>query len=147
MIAITKFFHVMLGVALFGVIISFYFYIINTIRHNRVVSLQYTIQFSLYADIVLFFIFVTMFITGTLLVNQNHFLFSTPWIRSAYILLGLTLMAWIGSSLIRFINYKAIQANHTITFRYKKLYHGLHWIMVIFIIFIIHDAVTKTTFL
>src|SRR3990167_787740 len=146
-IAVTKFIHVLLGVTALGALVVFYFYIISAIRHNEVISLRQTIQLSLYLDGVLFFIFGVLFFTGTLLVHQNHFSFSTAWIQSAYFLLWLTVLSWVGSSIIRFSNYRCLRSGNDTVFKYKKLFHTLNGLILLFIIMIIHDAVTHRNFL
>jgi uncharacterized membrane protein YozB (DUF420 family) len=71
-------------------------------------------------------------ITGTLLVHPKNFTFHTPWIKAAYLLL-------IAFSLGILMLKKYIINPYLLRFSY--------FILLIILIFITHDAVTKTTFL
>lgn len=76
-------------------------------------------------------------LTGTLLVIPKHFTFHTPWIEAAYILIGIFCF---GILFLAFLKMKGI-LNH------RWLWLLLYGVLVIILIGIIHDAVTKTTFL
>lgn len=142
---ITKFIHVLLGITLLGSLTIFYIFINSAIRQHDNVALKYTTQFSLYMDLLIVLIFVVLFLTGTFLVYQKYFSFSIPWIRAAYFLLALTVICWMTSFIIRFNNYKKLCNNNFEQFQYKRLFHSCHWLIILFIIFIVHDAVTKST--
>lgn len=74
--------------------------------------------------------------TGTLLVYPKHFTFHTPWIQAAYVLVvGFCLC--IGSMV--FFNRKICVP--------KNLLRGIYLILFTLLVLVIHDAVTKTTFL
>lgn len=75
--------------------------------------------------------------TGTLLVHPRHFTFHTPWIQAAYLLI---ISFIISILLLMHVRKKQVEINH---WPWQLAYCGL----VILLITIIHDAVTKTTFL
>lgn len=73
-------------------------------------------------------------VTGSLLIHPNHFSLQTPWIKAAYVLFGLfcTLMT-------------------ALILLHEKLSKGwrsiLYCLLILCLLLLIHDAVTKTTFL
>lgn len=75
-------------------------------------------------------------ITGTFLVHPKHFTFHTPWIQAAYILL---ISFGIGIGLLSFFKKKQIYA--------LWLWASVYFILVTLLVAVIHDAVTKSTFL
>lgn len=75
-------------------------------------------------------------LTGTLLVYPKNFTFHTPWIQAAYTLVSIFCLIIFGN----------------ISFKKNNLHP--HWIMnvsysllMILLVFVVHDAVTKTTLL
>jgi hypothetical protein len=111
LIHLTKFIHVLLALSL--LITTFFCLASNSIKNHKLILIL-----SLVAAI-----------TGTLLVYPAHFTFHTPWIKAAYVLLGIFTLVILG--LMRF--------------KLKKI--TLIILLAILLIFIIHDAVTKTTLL
>jgi len=76
-------------------------------------------------------------ITGTLLVYPKHYTFHTPWIQVAYLmvtvfLILLQITAWVSQENMR---------------RYRWIWRGFYLLLLILLVFTVHDAVTKTTFL
>lgn len=77
-------------------------------------------------------------LTGTLLVHPKNFTFHTPWIQAAYLLLAGFILG------ILFIKrYSLRQKSKLGRFTTQLLY----LILSIVLILIMHDAVTKTTFI
>jgi uncharacterized membrane protein YozB (DUF420 family) len=75
-------------------------------------------------------------LTGTFLIKPKHFSFHTPWIQAAYLLI-------IGFVLgILFLN--TLSKNKTI--RRRWLWRLAYLFLIILLIAVVHDAVTKTTF-
>jgi len=74
-------------------------------------------------------------ITGTLLVYPKHFTFHTPWIEAAYLLIFLAGLLVSGLIFLRKKN------------QWAWVLRGIYLILIILLIGVIHDAVTKTTFL
>lgn len=74
-------------------------------------------------------------LTGTFLVHPKHFTFHTPWIQAAYVLVLIFSLA-IASLILFKKNLKQ-----------KWLWRVTYLCLIIVLIGIIHDAVTKTTFL
>lgn len=68
-------------------------------------------------------------LTGTILIYPTHFTFHTPWIIAAYLL---TFAYILGIRLSLFL---------------KKPTRLLYFILIMVLILIVHDAVTKTTLL
>lgn len=80
------------------------------------------------------FISLVALITGTLLVVPKHFTFHTPWIQAAYLLITL-----FGLSIFLLIKYGS---------RLKPILQKLIYMtLILALVCVIHDAVTKTTFL
>jgi hypothetical protein len=74
--------------------------------------------------------------TGTLLVYPKHFTFHTPWIQAAYLLVTLFCVAVIG---LIYLKKQHVSRLWLINLSYFAL--------AILLLLVIHDAVTKTTFL
>lgn len=127
---LTKFIHLLAGILLFGGMVASYFYVQQTddlsSQHKECV-----INRAIFID---YFVFlptiVIQIITGTLLVIYKQFSFSTPWIIAAYTLLSIMLLLVVISAKNKMRN---------------KLFHAVNWIMFVFFVLIIHDAVMKHT--
>jgi hypothetical protein len=76
-------------------------------------------------------------LTGSLLVIPKHYTFTTPWIQAAYIFVIVFGLLVTGLTLLK----KKMWLTHP---RWWLLSYTL---LTILLIIIIHDAVTKTTFL
>lgn len=74
-------------------------------------------------------------ITGTLLVYPKHFTFHTPWIQAAYLLVFLVGLLVSGLIFLRKKN------------QWAWVSRGIYLILIVLLIGVIHDAVSKTTFL
>jgi uncharacterized membrane protein SirB2 len=72
-------------------------------------------------------------LTGTLLVYPKHFTFHTPWIQAAYLLVTIFSLGIL-----------TLQKKNKIP-RLIKLFSYL--ILIVILIGVIHDAVTKSTFI
>lgn len=84
-------------------------------------------------------------LTGTLLVHPRHFTFHTPWIRAAYLLM--TCFALSILTLMQFNKKSKTSVNGLMTERKYGLWLVVYLFLAIMLIGVIHDAVTKTTFL
>lgn len=73
-------------------------------------------------------------LTGTFLVYPKHFTFHTPWIKAAYVLVGFFCL--VMGTLI-FFKKK----------RHKRWWRLIYLVMLILLVGVTHDAVTKSTFL
>jgi len=84
-------------------------------------------------------------ITGTLLVIPKHFTFHTPWIQAAYLLL---LCAGLGIFSLILLKKKRIlkKGNEPFSRKERAVWQFAYFVLAIVLIGIIHDAVTKTTF-
>ena len=74
-------------------------------------------------------------LTGTLLVYPKHYTFHTPWIEAAYLLV-LALASTLSGLLFLTRNQKI-----------RWLWQLTYVILITLLVFVIHDAVTKSTFL
>ena len=74
-------------------------------------------------------------LTGTVLVYPKHFTFYTPWIKAAYLL---SLFFMIGMIFFLWMEKRSIS---------RLLMFAIVSISIIILLLIIHDAVTKSTFL
>lgn len=75
-------------------------------------------------------------LTGTLLVYPKHFTFHTPWIQAAYLFVALFCLAIIG---LIYLKKKQTSVSWVINLGY--------FVLVIVLMLVVHDAVTKITFL
>lgn len=74
-------------------------------------------------------------ITGTFLVIPKHFTFHTPWIQAAYVFCTLF---FVGVLLLIFLKKYVEQ---------RWLWYSSYVFLILILTGIVHDAVTKTTFL
>lgn len=123
LIFFLKFFHVILALSLFGLL----FYSIKTIGTKKFSS-----QFFHRGTVGLVFLSL---ITGTLLIYPKHFTFHTPWINAAYLLVFIFL---VGIFFLKKLQQKIIP-RIILQIGYLSLF--------ILLMVVVHDAVTKTTFL
>ena len=84
---------------------------------------------------IILWLLVFAVLTGTLLIYPKHFTFHTPWIQAAYVLVFLC-----GAlvSLLMSLNKKR---------KWPWLWSISYLLLALMLIGIVHDAVTKTTFL
>lgn len=118
LILLIKFIHLVLALSLLGLML-----------YTMIITPKRYAANSLINKILLFFSLFAM-LTGTLLIYPKHYTFHTPWIQAAYLLL----LGFIFG--VVYLIYSK-----------KKPNLILPLAMTTLLIFIIHDAVTKTTFL
>jgi uncharacterized membrane protein YozB (DUF420 family) len=87
-------------------------------------------------NITLFCLGVFAILTGTLLVYPKHFTFHTPWIQAAYVLV-VSFCLCVGAMI--FFPQKS--------YTRKSFLRGVYFILLMLLVVVIHDAVTKTTFI
>ena len=85
---------------------------------------------------IILWVSVVAILTGTLLIYPKHFTFHAPWIEAAY------LLAFILGTLVFLLLYTKRSFNLN-----RWLWRGIYIVFTMILIGIIHDAVTKTTFL
>lgn len=84
---------------------------------------------------IMLWLLVLTILTGTLLVYPKHFTFQTPWIKAAYIFVFL-----FGTIVSMLLVFKKRA--------YSRAVWGIsYFLLMMILIGIVHDAVTKTTFL
>ncbi len=132
MVQIIKFSHILLTIALLGsiffclaLLVSKKFALTNLSHQNRIVRLN---------KIILLLAFFAM-LTGTFLVYPKHFTFRTPWIQAAYFF---SLLFGIFVSFLIFFRNKI---------KRRWYWLSVYLFLSVILLGIIHDAVTKTTFL
>ncbi len=82
---------------------------------------------------------VLAMMTGTLLVYPAHFTFSTPWIQAAYLAVTFFFIA---------VCYLKARIPHVIFIKRKQqFYRFIYSLLFMILLLIVHDAVTKMTFL
>lgn len=140
--AILKFIHILIGLTMFGFIIACYFYFL--LNKSNFEATQNVLRCSLMIDsVILVFIFI-LFMTGTKLVLNNHLSFIVPWVHMAYTLLGLVTFCWFVLVVVKIINFLR---KHRQIFYGKRIFHTGNIVIIILMVMIIHDAVTKMTLL
>jgi hypothetical protein len=121
LIALIKFIHILFTLSLLGSTL----FCLASVGSPR-------FQFAYFHKTILWLALFTM-ITGTFLVIPKHFSFHTPWIQAAYILVVL-----FGSGMM------LLKRNIFTKIWVQRL---IYVTLITILIFVIHDAVTKTTFL
>ena len=125
LIDVLKFIHLLLTLSLLG---STFFCLI-------LISLKNRSEILTRLNRIMLWLLVLTLLTGTLLIYPKHFTFHTPWIKAAYLLVFLcgTVL-----SLLVILRKKRI----------SNWYRGASYLLLILMLIgIIHDAVTKTSFL
>lgn len=116
--AFVKFFHLILALSLLG---SVTFCLVSARSHSICVNYRW--------NVALLWLALLAMITGTLLIHPLHFTFHTLWIKAAYVLF----FCFIGCVLAK-------------TFLTMPLWatRGIYFILLLLLLCIIHDVVTKT---
>jgi uncharacterized membrane protein YfcA len=120
---ITKFIHILIALGLLGITVY-------CVTYLRSVNTKKTVQLNK----IILILSALALVTGTLLVHPKHYTFHTHWIQAAYLLLAIFCIGII--SLLYFKRYLKS------AWQTRLIYLFLTMILV----FITHDAVTKTTF-
>ncbi len=74
-------------------------------------------------------------LTGALLIYPRHFSLQTPWIQAAFLLVSVCWVVLLGLLAIRHKTY------------YRWVCGFVYVLLILILIGVIHDAVTKTTFI
>lgn len=140
-----KMFHLLAGTLLLGSIVIFYSLITLQYSRRQHQLAALTLSLANSFDWLILALVLLQFLTGSLLVIEKHYAFSTHWILAAYAVLACTAALWIYIARSRrqlLINLKAagVASKHP-----SKLFHAAHWLTIIFLVLIIHDAVVKHT--
>jgi len=132
LIEVLKFIHLLLTLSLLG---STLFCLILISLKKRVLIHSPHDDIIIRLNRIMLWLLVFAVLTGTLLVYPKHFTFHTPWIKAAY------LLVFLFGTLVSLLT----------TFRKKNMWRwstGLGYLMLIMMLIgIVHDAVTKTSFL
>lgn len=144
---ILKLLHVFLGTLFFGCLLFSFVFLWQAIKTRDHQQLLSSLKFSFFLDGLLLMIVVSQFLTGTLLVPKTVYSFKTPWIDAAYFLLASTAILFILSVLIKIKNYQLIIKQSQFSFRFLKTYIICYFFMILMIIFVIRDAILKSTLL
>lgn len=135
LVYLLKFFHLVVALSLLG--LTFFCLTRIDCKHS-------VILISLNKILLILAILATL--TGTLLVHPKHFTFQTPWIQAAYLFV---LVFCCGVLLVNYVYRSYPQVN-----RIKKqnvtlsFFHLLSYsLFIMILLFVVHDAVTKTTLL
>ena len=136
-----KFFHILVGITMLGFVVGYYFYFNFT--KNNLFARQRILRLSLLMDCFILFFIITLFITGTYLAISHHLLFSIPWVHMAYLLMTLVMGCWLILVFVKIINYHSLRKGKQ-TFYLNRVFHTCHILIIVLMIVIIHDAVTKT---
>ncbi len=131
-VSILKFIHLLFALGLLGLAICCL--VLISSKKSLIVS---EVQINLFTSINKIMLGFALFaaLTGTLLVYPKHFTFHTPWVIAAYLLVIVFCLL---------ISVLLILKN-------KQRQHWLWWwiytVLPILLIVMVHDAVTKSTFL
>ncbi len=127
-ISFIKFIHIMASMSLLG---CTFFCFARSVPKASFDTAQQTMRL-IHKFLLLMVILAIM--TGTFLVYPKNFTFHTPWIQAAYVLALIYLML-----ILLIIRTKSTLTTHGFRFIYG--------VLVLILVFITHDAITKTTFL
>lgn len=138
---LPKFFHLLFALILLGVSLLAF---VSVVRRQSPAQRLQALSFSLFLDWILWVALAITFVTGTVLVVTRHVGFHTHWIQAAYLFLGLA--AGLVAAMHRW-KLKTVRALIS-GGRAKAVFHlyCLQSVFFLILIFIVHDAVTKTTF-
>jgi len=141
-----KFLHVLLGVSSLGLIAFSYVNLAYHSHRQQVQLLRHSLNNSLFLDVPLFFILISQFISGYYLVILQQRLFSTPWIKIAFMALAVVFMLWLLLVVVKSIHLNRLKKALTERFYYRWFYHLAYLSIILLMIVIIHDAVMKSTY-
>lgn len=133
LIDVLKFIHLLLTLGLLGLTL---FCLILTIHKKAVFKQPENHNLITTLNRILLWLLGFALLTGTLLVYPKHFTFQTPWIQAAYVLVFICGVL-IGIVLLFFKQKR----------KWFWLWGMVYLILLLLLIGVIHDAVTKTTFL
>lgn len=138
---IVKFLHLLLVLGLVGSLVASYYFSCVSFRRADISLKQATMRYALMIDRISFICMFFLFATGSMLVIPKGFTFKTPWINAAYILLTVAagLQVWLYK-----IKQRLLDRGQ---FKVTIIMHSVFWLTVVIYIGIIHDAVTKMTYL
>lgn len=143
-ISIVKFIHLLFAVSFLGLQIASYYYITTSRNSGSVPLLQYTLKLTLMIDVLLLAVIASIYGTCAYLVSTNPEVFSgTPWVVAACVLLTVVTVCFCTNMLIKYKNFKSINQN---LFKYGALMHVNYIAIILLLILIIRDAVTRSTF-
>lgn len=143
---LIKFLHVLFGSAFLGWIIVSFIFISRAKNTSSSQMLNTALLGLVICDVILLLIILLQFITGTVLVPMEHRLFSTPWIQAAYLFLGCIFIILLVLFTMKSCNWYQIKFKKSVSyFRWPYVYYLGNSFIILFLIAIIHDAVTKTT--
>ena len=126
-----KFIHILLTLTLLGTA-GFCLILIGTRKLTGVPGSRSDLLFRL--NKAMLHTALLAMLTGTLLVYPKHFTFHTPWIQAAYLLVGFFCFVMV---LLLIFKQK----------RNLKFLGVLYAVMFVLLVGVVHDAVTKTSFL
>jgi L-asparagine transporter-like permease len=143
LISIIKFIHLVFAVSLLAstfvclaLVGSRKFSFLPTANKDRITQLK---KFMLFTCLL-------MLTTGSLLVLPKHYTFHTPWIIAAYILVTVYILTVI--VLLRFKHKRAVtHIDEKISPGQRWLWRLAYLLLLAVLAGLIHDAVTKQTFL
>ena len=131
LIAVLKFIHLLLTLGLLGSAVCCL--LLAGLQKFSAYSIQTNLLTTLNRTMLWLLVFAA--VTGTLLVYPKHFTFHTPWIQAAY------LLVFLCGTLISLL----------LALREKRQWASFspvsYLCLLVLLIMVVHDAVSKTTFL
>lgn len=138
-----KFFHLICGTSILGLLIANFFYIAHNIQQGDRDLIKYAVKTSYFSDAAIFLCVLIQFITATRLVFETYLSLKVPWIWVAYHAFGLIVVLWslnLGIKFFYISKQEGLPAKIT-----TYLFYGLNSFIFFTYIIIIHDAVTQST--
>ena len=152
----------LLFIAIFlGLQIASYYYVITSQRSDSLLLQRYTLSLMLFIDCILLIIIACIYLTCAYLVYHIPTLaYTTPWIYAACVSLTIVVLCFCANMFIQYKNLKLMKhqmelgeqvrltkPTAKVQRRYNKMMHANYIIIIFLLILIIHDAVTRSTFL
>lgn len=137
LVNLLKFIHLLCVLGLLGSVM----YCLTSVGSKKLVGTShYFFSHAKQLHNVILRLSALVMLTGTLLVHPKYFTFHTPWIEAAYIFL---LIFCLGIIFVK----KQVNSSKKFTSSRRWIIQGCYCLLFIILLFIVHDAVTKTTFL
>lgn len=164
--------HLLFIATFLGLQIANYYYIIMSRRSDSLLLQRYTLSLMLFIDCILLIVLTCIYLTCAYLVYHTPTLsYTTPWIHAACVSLTIVVLCFCTNIFIQYKNLKLMKnqmeydrkdirsplalgqgvrlAKPTAKAqrKYNKMMHANYILIIFLLVLIIHDAVTRSTFL
>ena len=138
--------HVMASVAFLGLTVAQYFYIVNSARQRQSALLFYALRVSFIVDGFSALLIIVIFNTATFLVKTNYLIPPPAWILVAYWGFSILVGLWLSNIGLK-VYYRQLLRKNRNYLALPLIFHISYALMLLLFVILIHDAVTRSTFL